>query len=138
MANIDLTYYNETFHGVPIPASEFDRLADIASDVIYEVCIVKPEAADLENDLYKKAVAYQVELLYKQGGIDAAVGFAESSYTGGSEHLGDYSISKGNARQDAVRTFNGIPVSALAIALLKRLGLMTRWAYAWRDRRGKT
>lgn len=138
MAYIDRAFYNDTFHGTEIPEDEFDRLADIASDVVYGICIIKPEAGDLIDETFKKAVAYQVELLYRQGGIDAVVGFSEASYSGGSESLGDYSISEGNARQEAVKTYNGIPVSSMTLMLLRRLGLMARWAYARRCHRGKT
>lgn len=138
MAYIDRTFYNDTFHGTEIPEDEFCRLADIASDVVYGICIIKPEAEDLIDETFKKAVAYQVELLYRQGGIDAVVGFSEASYSGGSESLGDYSISEGNARQEAVKTYNGIPVSSMTLMLLRRLGLMARWAYARRCHRGKT
>lgn len=137
MAYIDKAFYSETFHGVAIPDDEFDRLADIASDIVYGICIVKPEAEDLIDETFKKAVAYQVELLYKQGGVDAVVGFSEVSYAGGSESLGDYSISDGSARQEAVMTYNGIPVSQLTLMLLRRLGLMARWAYARRCHNGK-
>ena len=137
MAYIDKTFYDNTFKGTAIPATEFDRLADIASDVVYGICTVKPEAEDLIGETFKKAVAYQVELLFMQGGIDAVVGFSEASSSGGSESLGDYSVSEGTARQTAVRTYNGIPVSSMTLMLLKQIGLMTRWAYAWRYKNGK-
>lgn len=137
MAYIDKTFYDETFHGTEIPDEEFDRLADIASDLVYGICIVKPEAEDLIDATFQKAVAYQVELLYKQGGVDAVVGFSEASYSGGSESLGDYSVSDSSARQEAVMTYNGIPVSQMTLMLLRQLGLMTRWAYARRCCYGK-
>ena len=132
MAYIDKTYYEETLNGISISESEFNRLADIASDIVYGICIIKPTADILISDPYKKAVAYQVEMLYAQGGVDAILGFAEASYSGGTERLGDYSISAGNTRHEAVNTFQGIPVSSMTIMLLKQLGLMRRWAYAWR------
>lgn len=138
MAYIDKTFYESSFHGITIPMEEFDRLADIASDVVYGICIIKPEDEDLIDETFKKAVAYQVELLYRQGGVDAVVGFSEASYSGGSESLGDYSISGGNARQEAVKTYNGIPVSSMTLMLLRKLGLMARWAYARRCQRGKS
>ena len=138
MAYIDKTFYDDAFHGVAIPDDEFDRLADIASDVVYGICIIKPEADDLVGETFKKAVAYQTELLYKQGGVDAIVGFSEASSSGGSESLGDYSISEGSARQEAVRTYNGIPVSTMTLLLLRQAGLMRRWAYAWREKNGRT
>lgn len=132
MAYIDKTFYDTVLKGTEIPASEFDRLAEIASDVVYDVCILKPEAEDLIDETFKKAVAYQVEMLYLQGGVDAIVGASEAAQTGGSESLGDYSTSSGTTRQTAVLTCNGIPVSSMAVALLRRLGLMARWVYAGR------
>lgn len=138
MVYIDKTFYDDTFHGVAIPDDEFDRLADIASDVVYGICIIKPEADDLVGETFKKAVAYQTEQLYKQGGVDAIVGFSEASSSGGSESLGDYSITEGSARHEAVKTYNGIPVSAMTLLLLRKAGLMHRWAYAWRERNGRT
>lgn len=132
MAYIDRTFYDTVLMGTEIPASEFDRLAEIASDVIYDVCTLKPEAEDLIDETFKKAVAYQVEMLYLQGGIDAIVGASEAAQASGSESLGDYSTSGGTARQEAVLVSNGIPVSSMAVALLRRLGLMSRWVYARR------
>lgn len=132
MAYIDKTFYDTVMMGTEIPASEFDRLAEIASDVIYDVCILKPEAEDLIDETFKKAVAYQVEMLYLQGGIDAIVGASEAAQASGSESLGDYSASGGTARQTAVLASNGVPVSSMAVALLRRLGLMSRWVYARR------
>ncbi|MBQ4447422.1 MAG: hypothetical protein II897_03925 [Clostridia bacterium] len=138
MAYIDKTYYDDTFHGTPIPNEEFSRLADIASDVIFGICVIKPTAANLSDEhfmeLFQKAVGYQVELLYLQGGIDAIVGLSEAACAGESESLGDYSVSSGSQRHEAVRTFNGIPVSSMAYMLLSELGLMCRWAYAGRYR----
>lgn len=136
MAYIDQTYYDETFKGTPIPADVFDRLAEIASDVVYGICIIKPEEKDLIDTAFKKAVAYQVELLHAQGGVDAISGFSSASRSGGSEHLGDYSVSDGSATQLSVNMFNGIPVSSMTIMLLRQLGLMNRWAYAWRYKNG--
>ncbi len=132
MAYIDKTFYDTVLKGTPIPESEFDRLAEIASDVVYDVCTLKPEAEDLVGETFKKAVAYQVEMLYLQGGVDAIVGCSEAAMAGGSESLGDYSTSSGTTGHAAVMTCNGIPVSSMAVSLLRRLGLMTRWAYARR------
>ena len=136
MAYINQTYYDETFKGTPIPTDVFDRLAEIASDVVYGICIIKPEEKDLIDMTFKKAVAYQVELLHAQGGVDAISGFSSASRSGGSEHLGDYSVSDGSATQQSVNMFNGIPVSSMTIMLLRQLGLMNRWAYAWRYKNG--
>lgn len=134
MSYINREYYDDIFCGTPIEDNSlFERLADISSDVIYEVCIVKPSQTDEQTETFKKAVAYEVEMLYKQGGIDAAVGYAESSLTGVSEHLGDYSCSGGTPRHGAIRTSDGVPVSSMAIMILRKMGLMCRWAYARRE-----
>lgn len=130
MAYIDRQFYEESFGGKEIPKEEFDRLADIASDVIYDVCNRKPTEKEVCYVPFKKAVCYQTEILYEQGGVDAILGFSEASQRGGSEHLGDYSISAGTTHQEAVFTSGGIPISTLAIMNLRRLGLMSRWAYA--------
>ena len=137
MAYIDKAYYDDEFSGAQIPAYEFDRLADIASDVVYGICTIKPDHDVLIGETFKKAVAYQTEMLFKQGGVDAIVGFSVSSSSGGSESLGDYSISEGTTQREAVRTYNGIPVSPMTLLLLRQLGLMARWAYAWRYKNGK-
>ena len=132
MAYIDKTFYDTVLKGTEIPTSEFDRLAEIASDVVYDVCVRKPEAEDLIDETFKKAVAYQVEMLYLQGGVDAIVGASEAAQTGGSESLGDYSVSNGATGHAAILTCSGVPVSSMTVALLRRLGLMSRWVYARR------
>ena len=134
MAYINETFYNTKFCGRPIPAADFPRLADIASDVIDSICYIKPEGEILTDKRFKRAVAYQLELLYEQGGVDAITGSSELSQSGGSESLGDYSVSSGGsgsaADGSAMKVVNGIPISPLAYALLEQLGLMQRWAYA--------
>lgn len=130
MAYIDQSFYNGSFGGREIPQEEFERLADIASDIIYDVCNRKPDSDAEANSVFKKAVCYEVELLYEQGGVDAILGFSEAALSGNSESLGDYSISAGTTTQTAVTAYNGIPISPLAVMSLKRLGLMTKWVYA--------
>ena len=131
MAYITKDFYDNTFCGTSIPEVEFKKLADIASDVIYDVCIIKPDEDSVYEDAFKKAVCYQAEMLYLQGGIDAIVGFSESSQASGSESLGDYSVGGAvSGSQANFNTLGGIPVSKLAIGQLRKLGLMSRWAYA--------
>ena len=131
MSYITQEFYENNFVATPIPYNEFERLADIASDVIYDVCIIKPTEKHLEEPAFQKAVCYEVEMLYKQGGVEAIVGFSESNETAGSESLGDYSVSgSGSGTGAKFDTLGGIPVSKLAIGQLRRLGLMSRWAYA--------
>ena len=130
MSYITEEFYVSTFGGVEIPDGEFKRLADIASDVIYDVCVIKPTDKEINDDTFQKAVCYQAEMLYLQGGVDAIVGFSESSQASGSESLGDYSVGSGGSAGAIAGTIGGIPVSALAIGRLRKLGLMSRWAYA--------
>lgn len=134
MAYIDKEYYTN-FGGRPIPDDEFNRLAEIASDVIYDNCRVKPNDDDLQRDEFKKAVAYETEMLYEQGGVDAILGFSESSQAVGSETLAEYSISLGGSNSaggGVITASGGVPISPIAIKLLRRIDLMCRWAFAER------
>ena len=134
MTYITKTYYDDEFHGKSIPANEFNRLEDIASEVIYEICRVKPDEDDVLDAAFKKAVAYEVEFLQEQGGVDAILGFSDMQLSAGSEHLGDYSVSGGgnsaSSSGSSIIVVDGIPVSSLSIMLLRRMGLMSRWAFA--------
>lgn len=133
MAYITQEYYTN-FGGNTIPTDKFPRIADIASDII-DSLVIRPIDEDNAEQyaLVQKATAYQAEMLYEQGGIDSVVGFASS--TGNSEHLGSYSVSSTTNGKAAIKTMNDIPVSTLALSLLRKAGLMTRWAYAGRGKR---
>lgn len=128
-AYIDEAYYTTTFGGTPIPSGEFPRLARTASDLIDAIVYKTVETV---TDNVKQATAYEVEMLYLQGGIDAVTG--QSAAGAGSEHLGDYSVSDGSTaagtKSAATAMFNGIPVSSMTISFLRRDGLMKRWAYS--------
>lgn len=134
MPYITKSYYDDEFHGKSVPADQFNRLEDIASEVVYGVCRVKPDEDDTKNDTFKKAVAYEVEFLQEQGGVDAVLGFSDAQLSAGGEHLGDYSVSAGGnssgASGSSVVIVDGIPVSSMSIMLLRRMGLMSRCAYA--------
>ena len=134
MAYIDISYYTDTFHGRPIPAEDFDRIAQAASDVVYDLCFVKPDDDMVQKDDFKRAVAYQTEYINEQGGLEVIFGFSEAAQSGGEESLGDYSVNAGGTLQESVMSCNGIPVSGMAITLLKKLGLRCRWAYAGKYR----
>lgn len=123
MAYIDYPFYTNIFAGKEIPAEEFDALADAATDLLSGLCS-RPFPPD--SDAVRRAVAYQTELLYCQGGRDAVAGLSLSG--GLSERLGDYTVglsSYGNQRQ-CVPMAEGIPVSGMAILILRRAGLMSR------------
>ena len=133
MAYIDYTYYTDTFHGSAIPQTAFARLADVASDVVYAICLNKPAGSVLLKNEFKKAVAYQTEFIFEQGGLEAVYGRSDASQSGGSEHLGNYSVSSVSGRggsSDAVKMYNGVPLSPISLDLLERLGLMSQWVYA--------
>lgn len=134
MAAIDLAYYTGEFKAKRMPDADFRRLADIASDIIHDICRVKPSDKDLVDDRYKKAVAYQVEFLEAQGGVDAVLGFSEASQAGNSESLGDYSVSGKSGTKSVTTTADGVPVSPMAIVQLRMMGLMSRWAFAGSNR----
>ena len=130
MNYIDSAFYAGTFKGREIPDSDFDRLAEAASEAIYAACRIKPDDAMIVNEEFKRAVCYEAELLYEQGGLDAIMGLSVSAAAGGSEHLGDYSVSAGSSQKGVATLVGGVPVSPVALQILKRLGLMSRWAYS--------
>ena len=135
MAYIDYGYYTELFGTTEIAETEFVRLAQIASDVIDSVTVIEFEftlLTEAQQTLVKKAVAYEVEILYSQGGVDAIVGMSAQSIN--SEQLGDYHVSGGSTAANAMNTGNvpyidGIPISPLTLSLLRKAGLMNRWAF---------
>lgn len=135
MAYIDYTYYKETFKGSAIPETEFDRLAEVASDVVYAICLNKPVGPVLLENDFLRAVAYQVEFINEQGGLEAIYGRSDASQGGSGEHLGDYSVSSASGSGSSygeIKMYDGIPLSPLMLALLEKLGLMSQWVYAYR------
>lgn len=128
MAFIDPDFYASEFKGTPIPESRFDRLAEIASDTIDGLITVSMTDDEKKASMaVKKATAYQLEFLSEHGGVDAILGFSDIGVT--SESLGDYSVSSGSKTKIA-HTTDGIPVSPMALSLLRKEGLMCRWMYA--------
>lgn len=128
---VDKQFYDD-FGGESVDAGKFTRLANIAEDLLYEVCVQKPETAHLESPEFKKAICYQIEMIAQQGGTTAIAGKAEADTVSESENLGEYSYSKnyGSGNKSApMLKLNGIPVSSLAVSQLRKLGLMNRWAY---------
>lgn len=138
MAYITYDYYCTTFQGSPISQNDFPRLAEVASDVVYAICIQKPAGSVLLKNEFKKAVAYQVEFINEQGGLEAIFGRSDASQSGGSERLGDYDVSSASGSggsSGAVKMYDGIPLSSLMLAILEKLGLMSQWVYAYRYQR---
>ncbi len=130
MAYITREYYVDSFHGQSIPEAQFTQLSQAASDTIDAIVMIPidPQKHDMEK--VAKATAYQMETLYAQGGMDATTGKASSQMVT-TERLDEYSIQEqqsASAAQNAL-SLNGIPVSPLAVAILRGLGLMCRWYY---------
>lgn len=132
MAYLTKEFYDNTFHGEPIADDEFVRLAEAASDVIDAVINV-PVTDDTDKEGLARATAYQVEYIKQQGGISAVTGAAESQKVV-TEKLEDYSYTEArtDAASQSMLTIGGIPVSPLAVAILRKLGLMARWYYSRR------
>ena len=132
MAYIDYAYYRNEFHGSKIAEEEFDRIAEAASDIVDAICEETDLGAYEEGSRFKKAIAYEVEYLNAEGGLDAITGRAASSMASTSEHLDDYTIttSRSQAAISGQCSFNGLPVSPIAVSLLKSIGaIKSRWVY---------
>lgn len=133
MAYIDATYYKDSFHCTTMP-EQFDRLADIASDIIDGIVSKPVQSLDKTSDAYQlvqKACAYIVETLDANGGVDATTGLSDAGIS--SVSLGDYSESRNyasEASEAGVVWFGDIRLPSLAVSLLRRAGLMSRWVYA--------
>ena len=118
--------YVSGFGGSAVPEEEFDYLASAASAIV-DLLVSRPRAA--VTDSVRLAVAYQVEVLYAQGGIDALGGLATVT-SGIDERLGDYSIGTPYvANERRCYSIGGIPVSGMTVAILRREGLMGRCVY---------
>ena len=129
MAFIDAAYYEDEFKGNSIPESKFDRLAELASDVIDGLITVEMTDEEKQASVnVKKATAYQLEFMYEHGGVDSILGYSDVNIT--SESLGDYSVTTGGASASIAKTRDGIPVSPMALQYLRKDGLMCRWMYA--------
>lgn len=132
MAFIDAAYYKDEFKGTSIPESKFERLAELASDVIDGLITVEMTMEEKQASAnVKKATAYQLEFMNEHGGIDTILGYSDVDIT--SESLGDYSVSTGGGSSSIVKTSDGIPVSPMALMYLRKDGLMCRWMYANRS-----
>jgi hypothetical protein len=118
--------YVSGFGGTAVPEEEFDYLANAASAIV-DLLVSRPLTAI--TDRIRLAVAYEVELLYAQGGIDALAGLATVT-SGINEKLGDYSIGTPYvANEKRCYSIGGIPVSGLTVAILRQEGLMARCVY---------
>ena len=120
---MDYGYYRDIFGGKIVAEAEFDALWQAARDLLETVC---GRELDLKDPRLARAVAYQTEMLACQGGRDALGGRGVSS--GITETIGDYSVGYrvGNGEMNRVQTLGGVPISGMALAILRRIGLMYR------------
>lgn len=124
------TFYRDVIGGKPVSEEEYPGLLSAAVDLLASLCSAPlPE----EDEEINRAIAYQIEMYACQGGRDALGGRGVSS--GITETLGDYSVGYrvGNGEMNRVKTVGGVPVSGLALAILRRRGLTCR---AVGERRG--
>ncbi len=133
MTYITKAYYLDTFHGTAVEENQFDRLAQAASDIIDAIVLIPINPGEHDMDSIARATAYQMEMLVAQGGMEAIVGLSSQAIT--SEQLGDYHVSgdAASASGDSAATppsFQGIPISPITLAILRKAGLMKRWLYA--------
>ncbi len=123
-----LTYeaYVAAFGGSAVPEEEFDYLSNAASAIV-DLLVSRPLTEI--TDAIRLAVAYQIETLHAQGGIDALSGLATVT-SGIDEKLGDYSIGTPYvANERRCYSIGGIPVSGITVSILRREGLMSRHVY---------
>ena len=126
MRYIDYQYYISEFGGSSIPEEDFDYLAAAASSII-DLLVSSPLSFVTED--IKRAAAYETELLFAQGGIDAISGLA-SVTSGIDEKLGDYFIGTPYvSNEKRCYSIGGIPVSGLTLYILKKGGYMSRCVY---------
>lgn len=127
MKYICYEYYVSKFRGSLVPEDEFGYLAEAAENVI-DILVTTPITRVTEN--VKRAVAYEIETLFSQGGTDALTGLATIT-SGIDEKLGDYSLGTPYVSNDKrIYSIGGVPVAGLTLALLKKEGLMGRCIYA--------
>ena len=120
--NVSYAFYLENVRGAEMEEAEFASLSVAAADILGAVIgRALPECAET-----KKAVCYQTELLYLQDGRRAVA--ARSATNGISQTLGDYAVgTRGTYKTfERIPTLGGVPVSSLALALLRQAGLTGR------------
>lgn len=135
MAYATYEYYADTFGGVDIPQDAFDVQIRAASDILDAICTIPIDETVNDMDQIAKACCYQAETLYAQGGTKALNGKADGG-AAVTERLDDYSITQQQTAEANAKsiTLNGIPVSPLALAILRKQGLTARWLYAAKAR----
>ncbi|MBQ7125115.1 MAG: hypothetical protein IJO00_01995, partial [Clostridia bacterium] len=98
-----------------------------AASTIIDLLVSSPITVVTED--IKRATAYEAELLFAQGGIDAISGLA-SVTSGIDEKLGDYFIGTPYvSNEKRCYSIGGVPVSGLTLFILKKGGYMSRCIY---------
>lgn len=131
MAYITKAEYDVFFPGNEITDADFTIIEDIASNIINRATIGKINAFGLTSltttlqDKIKKATAHQVNVLEKNGALDALIG--DSELDSASITIGSYSESfsgQGNFRGSRTKMVDGIPISPVPNIILHGTGLL--------------
>lgn len=121
---IDYDYYINFTHS-KISKSTFDELVEIASRIIDTKTMNRAKNIDSftteVQERIKKATAFQVQKLVKDGGTNAV---DKTNLV--SESMGSYSYSKASKSEQKVETINGIEVSPMVDMYLAPTGLLNR------------
>lgn len=121
---IDYDYYISFTHN-KISKVKFDELIDIASRIIDTKTMNRAKNIDSYSEeiqeRIKKATAYQVQKLVKDGGSNAV---DKTNLV--SESMGSYSYTKASKSEQKVETINGIEVSPMVDIYLLPTGLLYR------------
>ncbi|MEA4928505.1 MAG: hypothetical protein VB104_07490 [Candidatus Limiplasma sp.] len=130
MAYITYEEYTDTFHGEPIAAEAFERLANDAG-VMLDSIVQRPISdEDKAGELFKRAVCYQTEALQRAGGIPK---LTADAITGRVTSFSNDGYSESRERVKEAPTMGGMPVSPMAQAVLRQMGYLSRWVYAGRE-----
>lgn len=135
MAYIDESYYTSV-SATPL-IGEFLPAAERASDLIDAYTLNAVERFNLENDYpvlfekVKKAVAYQVEFIMQNGGLEAWA-MASDDLASKSENYSTYSISEtyrqgSSGHKKQVGTLELAPLAGVLLAGIVGLGRRARW-----------
>ncbi len=126
-------FYTDVFHGIAIPEASFPRMMDDASEMLDGIVQRPISKADAATAKLQRAACYQAEMLAIAGGMD---GLNEMAVNGviTSETLDDHTVSRSNVQgANSLATSGGLPISSMAVAILRQMGYLSRWAYAGRS-----
>lgn len=131
-------FYTDVFHGSPMPQDKFERLIEDASEMLDGIVQHPISATDAATTKLQRAACYQAEMLALAGGMD---GLNDAVVNGAvtSETLDDYTVSRSKVQgANSLSTQNqytsgGMPISSMAVAILRQMGYLNRWVYAGRS-----